>query len=180
MKMKTTRKQAMRALGAIALAGTTLLTGDWRAAPAQTASLATASMNGGTLGVVGTADRELLTLSQFEQGGTVTIVNTGPGATVKAGAGCTQDAVNRVRCGGVFFVNVFAQDGNDSITFDGASPTIIAGGRGNDTIFGGSGRDELRGGDDSDTLNGRGDVDKVDGGSGFDKCTGETKSRCEQ
>src|SRR5262245_12540313 len=51
-------------------------------------------------------------------------------------------------------------------TANGSSPTIIAGGRGNDTIVGANGWDELRRGADSDTLDGRGGVRQGRRGTG--------------
>jgi Ca2+-binding RTX toxin-like protein len=75
-------------------------------------------------------------------------------------------------------IEVFGQDGNDTLTLDetnGALPAaFMFGGAGNDTLTGGSGNDELFGGSGNDTLLGKGGNDLLFGGSGNDTLIGGT------
>ncbi len=73
-------------------------------------------------------------------------------------------------------IDVFGDDGNDTITLDetnGALPAaLLFGGAGNDVLTGGSGDDMLFGGSGNDTLNGKGGNDLLFGGAGNDTLTG--------
>ena len=73
-------------------------------------------------------------------------------------------------------IQVFGQNGNDTITLDegkGALPRAnLFGGTGNDTLTGGSGDDMLFGQSGNDTLFGKGGIDFLFGGSENDVLTG--------
>ena len=75
-------------------------------------------------------------------------------------------------------IQVFGQDGNDTITLNEANGALPAanlfGGNGNDTLTGGSGNDQLFGQAGNDTLLGKGGVDLLFGGAGNDVLTGGT------
>ena len=73
-------------------------------------------------------------------------------------------------------VQVFGQDGNDTISLDEANGALPAanlfGGNGNDVLTGGSGNDMLFGQAGNDTLLGKGGNDLLFGGDGNDLLTG--------
>jgi Ca2+-binding RTX toxin-like protein len=73
-------------------------------------------------------------------------------------------------------IQVFGQDGNDTITLNEANGALPAanlfGGTGNDTVTGGSGTDQLFGQAGNDTLLGKGGNDLLFGGDGNDTLTG--------
>jgi Ca2+-binding RTX toxin-like protein len=73
-------------------------------------------------------------------------------------------------------IQVFGQDGNDTIALDEANGALPAanlfGGAGNDTLIGGSGNDQLFGQDGDDVLLGKGGNDQLFGGNGNDTLTG--------
>lgn len=73
-------------------------------------------------------------------------------------------------------IQVFGQDGNDTLTLDetnGALPAAnLFGGTGNDILTGGSGNDMLFGQAGNDTLLGKGGNDQLFGGDGNDILTG--------
>jgi Ca2+-binding RTX toxin-like protein len=73
-------------------------------------------------------------------------------------------------------IQVFGQDGNDTITLNeanGALPAaLLFGGSGNDVITGGSGNDQLFGQSGNDVLLGKGGNDFLFGGDGNDQLTG--------
>src|SRR5205807_9567867 len=75
-------------------------------------------------------------------------------------------------------IQVFGQDGNDTIALDetnGALPAAnLFGGAGSDTLTGGSGNDMLFGQAGNDTLLGKGGNDFLLGGAGNDTLTGGT------
>src|SRR6476660_8061552 len=70
-------------------------------------------------------------------------------------------------------IQVFGQDGNDTIALDEANGALPAaqlfGGAGNDTLTGGSGDDQLFGGAGNDTLTGGAGNDQVFGEAGNDR-----------
>jgi Ca2+-binding RTX toxin-like protein len=73
-------------------------------------------------------------------------------------------------------IEVFGQDGNDTITLDESHGPLPAaqlfGGAGNDVLTGGSGADQLFGGAGNDVLNGKGGNDLLFGGAGNDVLIG--------
>jgi Ca2+-binding RTX toxin-like protein len=73
-------------------------------------------------------------------------------------------------------IEVFGQDGNDTITLDESNGPLPAaqlfGGAGNDSLTGGSGADQLFGGAGNDVLNGKGGNDLLFGGAGNDVLIG--------
>jgi Ca2+-binding RTX toxin-like protein len=75
-------------------------------------------------------------------------------------------------------IDVFGQDGNDTITLDDSNGPLPAarlfGGAGNDALTGASGADQLFGGAGNDVLNGKGGNDLLSGGAGNDVLTGGT------
>src|SRR3954462_7982265 len=106
------------------------------------------------------------------------------GATIVAGAGCTQESPNVVSCttgnGRPIIANLgdqndrvtsrtsrsvqfFGEEGNDRLA-GGAGRDTIDGGNGNGTLTGGSGRDRVRGGPGDDQLFGNGGNDNLQAG----------------
>jgi Ca2+-binding RTX toxin-like protein len=78
--------------------------------------------------------------------------------------------------GNTSLIQVFGQDGNDTIALDEANGALPAaqlfGGAGNDTLTGGSGNDQLFGGAGNDVILGKGGDDLLFGGAGNDTLTG--------
>ena len=67
--------------------------------------------------------------------------------------------------------NIFAGDGNDTLTGNN-SRNVLTGGRGDDILNGGSGQDTLIGGEGSDILRGQGGGDILTGGASNDVLVG--------
>src|SRR5437016_4630453 len=74
--------------------------------------------------------------------------------------------------GNTSVIQVFGQDGNDTIALDETNGVLPAaelfGGAGNDTLIGGSGNDQLFGGAGNDVILGKGGNDLLFGGAGND------------
>jgi Ca2+-binding RTX toxin-like protein len=136
---------------------------DERLLPAVTASL---SASAGILTVFGDAGNNSIVVSRNAAGRI--LVN---GGAVAISGGTATVANTRL-------VQVFGQDGNDTITLDesnGALPAAnLFGGSGNDTLTGGSGNDLLFGQSGNDVLFGKGGNDQLFGGDGDDVLTGGT------
>ena len=81
-----------------------------------------------------------------------TTIDLTPGATSSLAGG------NLILDSGTQIENVFAGDGNDSLTGNGASNTLDAG-RGDDVLSGGAGNDTLIGGSGNDLLSGGAGID---------------------
>lgn len=106
------------------------------------------------------------------------------GATVTAGAGCSQITASSARC--VLTTDeleVRLGDGNDTL-IDSSSRNYAAyvyshtylGGSGNDNITGSSGTNEIRGEDGDDTINGGVSRDYINAGPGLDTSNGAAGS----
>jgi Ca2+-binding RTX toxin-like protein len=132
-----------------------------RIAPAVTASFLPSA---GILTVFGDANNNTIVISRNAAG--ALLVN---GGAVPIHGGTATVANTSL-------VQVFGQDGNDTITMDetnGALPAAqLFGGAGNDTLTGGSGNDLLFGGAGNDTLLGKGGNDLLFGGDGNDTLIG--------
>src|SRR5262245_2506760 len=132
-----------------------------RIAPAVTASF---SAQAGTLSVFGDALANTIIVSRNAAG--AILVNNGA-VPIQSG---TPTVANTA------LIQVFGQDGNDTITLDqvnGALPAAhLFGGAGNDTLTGGAGGDLLFGQAGNDTLLGKGGFDFLFGGAGNDVLTG--------
>jgi hypothetical protein len=118
----------------------------------------------GILSVLGDADNNTIVVSRDAAG--EILVN---GGTVPVAGGTPTVANTRL-------IQVFGQDGNDTISLDetnGALPAAnLFGGNGNDVLTGGSGNDQIFGQGDNDTLLGMGGNDLLFGGDGNDVLTG--------
>jgi len=68
-------------------------------------------------------------------------------------------------------VNIFAYDGEDTVT-GGSGADSITGGSGSDSLVGGAGSDTIDGGDHDDTVDGGDGNDDIDGGLGNDTIIG--------
>jgi Ca2+-binding RTX toxin-like protein len=134
-----------------------------RILPAVTATFVPAS---GTLTVIGDALNNSIVVSRDAAG---KILVNGGAITIQGGSATVANTA---------LVQVFGQDGNDTIALDesnGALPAaILFGGAGNDTLTGGSGNDQLFGQAGNDILLGKGGDDLLFGGDGNDTLTGGT------
>jgi Ca2+-binding RTX toxin-like protein len=135
------------------------------AAPAAEAAEPTASIEGRTLTVVGTARADVLALRIDPNASNRLDVDVGDDGT--ADFGFAQETFKRIR--------VQAGDGPDDVRIDDANgavtaiePTTIDGEGGRDTLTGGAGAEHLDGGDGGDTVDGKGGDDTVDLGAGPD------------
>ncbi|GAA1585524.1 calcium-binding protein [Actinoplanes couchii] len=159
---------------AVLLAGSTALAG--MAAPAQAASVGTASVYETTKVQykAATGKRNLITITR--SGNTVTIDDS---VAIKAGKGCkaVKGDKTRVSCTtkkAPTRVRVYAYDRNDLITNKTDLPSTLDGGTGNDQLNGGSRADRLIGGTGNDRLFGFHGHDYLDGGAGSDLLNGGT------
>jgi Ca2+-binding RTX toxin-like protein len=134
---------------------------DERVLPAVTASF---SGGAGVLTVFGDAGNNTIVVSRDVAG---TILVNGGATAIRGGAPTVANTK---------VIQVFGQDGNDTISLDetnGALPAAdLFGGAGNDTLTGGSGNDQLFGQAGSDALLGKGGNDLLFGGDGNDTLTG--------
>src|SRR5581483_3558165 len=132
-----------------------------RVVPAVTASFAPQT---GVLTVQGDSASNNIVVSRDAAG--VLLVNGGA-VTVQGGTATVANTA---------LIQVFAHDGNDTVTLDEANGTLPAanlfGGNGNDVLTGGSGNDMLFGQAGNDTLLGKGGNDLLFGGDGNDVMTG--------
>lgn len=108
--------------------------------------------------------------------GATAILFSDPGAVIKPGNGCVRLNEHRVRCededdlGVNFHATVSLGDGDD--TFETDTPSVVAGGSGDDVLAGSSGRDRLLGSRGSDAIRGGPGADSLDGGRGADDVEG--------
>src|SRR5262249_22988234 len=118
----------------------------------------------GTLTILGDAQNNAIVVSRDAAG--QILINDG--ALVVQGG--TPTVANTA------LIEVFGQDGDDTITLNEASGALPAahldGGAGNDTLTGGAGADVLSGGAGNDTLLGKGGSDILNGDDGNDTLTG--------
>jgi hypothetical protein len=124
----------------------------------------TASFSAGILTVFGDSLDNTIQVSRNAAGSL--LVNNGAVAVL----GGTPTVAN------TSLIQVFGQNGNDTITFNEATGALprgnLFGGSGNDTLTGGSGNDMLFGQSGNDTLLGKGGTDFLFGGSENDTLTG--------
>jgi Ca2+-binding RTX toxin-like protein len=136
---------------------------DERILPAITASFTAGT---GVLSVIGDAQDNTIVVSRDVAGH---ILVNGGSVAVQGGAPTVANTA---------LIQVFGQDGNDTISLDEANGALPAanlfGGNGNDTLTGGSGNDLLFGQAGNDTLLGKGGDDQLFGGDGNDTLTGGT------
>lgn len=126
--------------------------------------LLSASLFQGTLNIVGTrqADDIVIRLDELDPQRLVVDVN---------------GRQKSYEVSGVRAINVVARDGDDVVEMDQTNgsitiPTIMHGGRGNDTLVGGDGKNFLIGGDGDDLLIGGASRDRIWGNAGNDRILG--------
>jgi ELWxxDGT repeat protein/VCBS repeat-containing protein len=119
-------------------------------------------LRGGVLEIVGTQQRDVLTIGQSR--GKVQIAGTLGGARIS----------QAFALGSVARIAADLGAGNDSLTAGGAVrvPLLINGGAGNDALTAGNGPAVLLGGDGNDVLRGGGGRDVLIGGAGADQVSG--------
>jgi len=133
------------------------ITGEVAAPPPGNSPAVTASLNGGTLTVNGTASIDTIALTGSSRKLTVT-------ANGKLVSGSPFNSVNKIVVNG--------QDGDDRIDASAISiPVALNGNNGNDTLTGGGGNDSLSGGAGADNLNGGAGIDLLRGDDGNDTIT---------
>ncbi|HWS35826.1 MAG TPA: calcium-binding protein [Actinoplanes sp.] len=150
----------------IALLSTTAAIGVL-AAPAQAASVGTASVvNGKLIFKAGSGKTNRVWLSPVFNGK----LELSDRVAVKAGKGCktVKGVKHTVRCVGVTSAKISLGSGNDVFLNRGLLTTLVHGGAGNDTLNGGIGRDFLYGEAGNDRVNGDWGSDYLVGGAGND------------
>jgi Ca2+-binding RTX toxin-like protein len=142
-----------------------------------TALGATASVGGSTLTVAAAAG-ETNALTVSIEGANYRVVESGPGATLTAGAGCAPDVTNEVLCAsaGVTLATVAAGDGDDVVVITASTAATLQGEGGDDQLTGGPGGDTLDGGDGADALDGGLGTDTLVGGLGSDLASYATRA----
>jgi Ca2+-binding RTX toxin-like protein len=132
-----------------------------RVAPAITASFLPSA---GILTVFGDSLNNTIVISRNAAG---TLLVNGGAVSIQGGTATVANTS---------LIQVFGQDGNDTITLDEANGALPAanlfGGNGDDILTGGSGNDMLFGQAGNDTLLGKGGNDLLFGGDGNDVLTG--------
>ena len=105
-----------------------------------------------------------LTLSL--DGANVRVAETGAGATLTPGAGCTSGGTNQALCplSGFTSISANAGDGADRVTVSVSLPATLVGGNGDDVLTGGPLNDTLDGGAGDDWFIGNGGADTMIGG----------------
>ena len=94
-------------------------------------------------------------------------------AALTADSGCTQSAVDEVRCAQTGErPTAYLGGGDDTFTAPAEGGWIVYGEAGSDHLAGGAGADTFFGGDGADTLTGAGGNDRLDGGTGDDTIDG--------
>ena len=145
----------------LALAAAVLAT----AAPSAQAAKPTASIEGGTLTVTGTARADVLALRLDPVASDTVDVDVGDDGTADFSfAEGTFTAIHVDAGGGPDQVRI--DDANGAFTT--TVPTTIDGEDGRDTLTGGAGAEHLDGGDGGDTVDGKGGDDTIDLGAGPD------------
>jgi Ca2+-binding RTX toxin-like protein len=119
-------------------------------------------LRGGVLEIVGTQQRDVLTIGQSR--GKVQLAGTLGGARIS----------QAFALGSVSRIAADLGAGNDSLTAGGAVrvPLLINGGAGNDALTAGNGPAVLLGGEGNDVLRGGGGRDVLIGGAGADQVSG--------
>jgi Ca2+-binding RTX toxin-like protein len=120
-------------------------------------------------------DSGLLTVIGDSQNNTI-VINRDAAGSILVNGGAVEILGGKATVANTTLIQVFGQDGNDSITLDEANGMLPAanlfGGNGNDTLTGGSGNDMLFGQAGNDILLGKGGDDSLFGGDGNDVLTG--------
>ena len=111
-------------------------------------------------------------------GSNVQVTETGPGATLTPGPGCSSSGANTVVCPatGLSSLSMNGGDGDDRLSNSTPGSSIIDGGTGDDTLIGGSAADSLIGGDGNDVFDGGAGADTMAGGEGFDLVSYSTRT----
>src|ERR671931_462503 len=162
--MNARRDNAWRRATRALMASTVLGVGVLAATTVPASAATTATFNSGVLTVSGDNADNSIVISRDAAG--KILVNGGAVAVVGGTATVANTAL----------IQVFGQDGNDTITLNEANGALPAaqlfGGAGNDVLTGGSGGDLLFGQSGNDTLLGKGGNDFLFGGDGNDVLTG--------
>ncbi len=161
--------------------------------PLEQRALLTASINGNSLVVAGTAEADTIVVTRsngrffVQENGEETVLSTSNVFNVRIDGRGGRDTIDvsdlglivRIDGGaGADFIrggngrNDLRGGGGDDTIFGGPSGDVLTGGGGDDFIRGRGGRDELSGGNGSDTLEGSGGDDRIRGGSGDDVLRG--------
>jgi hypothetical protein len=123
--------------------------------------------NGSMVRLIGTADNDVIKLSQ--SGASVTFTPTGVTLTQTGCTGGGAPAGTPVTCSAPDSVSADLGAGDDKFTTANVTiPLALAGGANDDTLNGGNGNDTLAGGDGNDVLNGGLGVDDYFGQAGDD------------
>jgi hypothetical protein len=153
-------KPILRRVFAVALCALTL------PAAAQAAT-GTASVSYGRLSytaAAGDANHVVVTAT----GSTVVLAETGTGASIAAGSGCTGSG-SSVTCTGVYSMGIAAGDGDNFVDSRGAAlPTTVTSGAGADRVYTGASADSLTTGGGADWLDGGAGADFYSAGGGDD------------
>jgi Ca2+-binding RTX toxin-like protein len=97
--------------------------------------------------------------------GCYVVTETGPGASITTGGGCSSVSLTTVVCpsGGISSVDVDVADGDDQVTIAAPTAADVSGGAGSDVLNGGPADDTLRGQLGRDTVHGNGGNDTIYG-----------------
>ena len=139
------------------------------------------SVQSGKLVVTGGTERNAFFVTGIG-GGTFTVTDAQPGASISAGINCEKKSASTVECTGVTTtIAVSTGGGDDSVRLRSTNlSSDLRGGSGRDVLIGSStARDFIFGDGGDDNLSGSGN-DFLNGGAGFDKCSGANdKVNCE-
>lgn len=116
--------------------------------------------------VIGTAGRDVLTASNFDNSGDDVIMTFAGNDVIYAGPG------NDIVCAGDGNDVVYGEGGDDTL-FGGDGNDVVYAGDGNDTVSGGAGTDRLFGGNGDDVIHGDAGDDTIKGEAGNDQLFGD-------
>ncbi len=133
---------------------------------------------GAELEIISTAN---IAVGSVDEDGVLTVGGTSGNDTILVSFDGTDISVNvngqtsLFPAADVTLVDVFASDGNDTVTVDPNGPAVrLRGGAGNDTLTGGLQNDIIEGDEGNDVLDGHGGNDSMVGGAGNDYLMGGT------
>ncbi len=111
-------------------------------------------------------------------GSNVQVTETGAGAALTPGSGCSVGATNTVVCpvAGLASLAMNGGDGDDRLSNSAPGPSTLDGGIGDDVLAGGPVSDSLIGGEGNDLLDGGTGADTMSGGAGSDSVSYSTRT----